>query len=167
MGGRLHGPETTTAGGLGGSLAIGPAIEPPGYRYSTSPPPIADVACGSLSASRLPIEFSTPEARSGCEPGIWGVRRARFGLSIPNGNVLRGRIAGGPGVGQWGVARAWQALQLLDKPTCAVRSPFLSVFDAQPKSAPARSRNSRSSRSHSSGTGGVLWHLKLPEDLNC
>ena len=166
MGGRLHGPATT-AGGLGGSLAIGQAIGPPGYRYSTSPPPIADVACGSLSASRLRIEFTTPWACSGCEPGIWGVRRARFGLSIPNGNVLRGRIEGGQGVGQWGVARAWQALRLLDKPTRAVPSSFLSVFDAQPKSAPARSRNSSSSRSRSPGTGGVWWGHELPEDLSC
>ena len=139
--GVLHGPATT-AGGLGGSLAIGPAIGPPGCRYSTSPPPIADVACGSLSASRLRIEFTTPGACSGCEPGIWGVRRARFGLSIPNGSVLRGRIEGGQGVGQWGVARAWQALRLLDKPTRAFPTSFLSVFDPQPKSAPARSQNS-------------------------
>jgi hypothetical protein len=93
-----------------------------GYRCSTSPPPIVDVACGSLSALRLRIEFTTPRACSGCEPSIWGVRRARFGLSIPNGNVQRGRIEGGQGVRQWGVARDWQALRLLDKPTRAVPS---------------------------------------------
>ena len=141
MGGRLHGPAAT-AGGLGGSLAIGPAIGPPGYRYSNPNPPIADVACGSLSASRLRIKFITPRACSGCEPGILGARRAHLGLSTPNGNVLRGRIEGGQRVGQWGVAHAWQALWLLDKPTCAVPSSFLSVFDPQPKSAAAGSRNS-------------------------
>ena len=141
MSGRLHGPATT-ASGLGGSLAIGPAIGPPGYRYSTSPPPIANVACGSFSATGSRFEFATPRSWPGCEPVVWGVRRARFGLSIPNGNVQRGRIEGGQGVRQWGVARDWQALRLLDKPTRAVPSSFLSVFDPQPKSAPARSQNS-------------------------
>ena len=64
--------------------------------------PLAHAACGSLGASRLPIEFSTPEARSGCEPGIWGVRRARFGLSIPNGGVLRVELEVGRGWGSGG-----------------------------------------------------------------
>ena len=136
MGGRLHGPAAT-AGGLGAALMIFQPLASLRIDIPTLNPLSADAACGLLSASRLRIEFTTPWACSGCEPGIWGVRRARFGLSIPNGNVLRGRIEGGQGVGQWGVARAWQALQLLDKPTRAVRSPFLSVFDAQPKSAPA------------------------------
>ena len=95
--------------------------------------PLAHAACGSLSASRLRIEFTTPGACSGCEPGVWGVRRARFGLSIPNSSTLQGGIEGGQGVGQWGVARDWQALWLLDKPTRAGPTSFLSVSDPQPK----------------------------------
>ena len=59
------------------------------------------------------------------------------------------------GVGQWGVARDWQALQLLDKPTRAVpTSFFLSVFDPQPKSAAVRSRNSNRNYWRSLGTQG-------------
>ena len=67
-------------------------------------------------------------------------------------STLRGRIEGGQGVGQWGVARAWQALRLLDKPTRAVPSSFLSVFDPQPKSAPARSQNSSTKQSRRPAT---------------
>ena len=152
MGGRLHGPAAT-AGGLGAALMIFQPLASLRIDILTLTLPLAHAACGLLSASRLRIEFTTPKACSGCEPGIWGVRRARFGLSIPNGNVLRGQIEGGQGVGQWGVARDWQALRLLDKPTRAVPTSFLSVFDPQPKSAPARSRNSSTKWSRSLGTG--------------
>ena len=156
MGGRLHGPATTA-----GRLTVPHhflAICQPHIQYSDpNPPARAHAACGSLSASRLPIEFSTPEACSGCEPGIWGVRRARFGLSIPNGNVQQGRIECGQGVRQWGVAQDWQALQLLDKPTRTVPSPLLSVFDPQPKSAAARSRTSNGHSWRSLGAGGAWW----------
>ena len=71
--------------------------------------------------------FTTPRACSGCEPGIWGERRARFGLSIPNGNAQRGRIDGGQGVRQWGAARDWQALQLLDAKEKSTRMPSASA----------------------------------------
>ena len=135
-----------------------PLARPLGRQGIDIPPPlppsrmwlvVSSVLRGCNSSS-LP-----PGACSGCKPGIWGVRRARFGLSIPNGNVLRGRIEGGQGVGQWGVARAWQALRLLDKPTRAVPTSFLSVFDPQPKSAPARSRNSNRNSWHWQATGGA------------
>jgi hypothetical protein len=71
-----------------------------GFDILTLTLPARPCGCGSLSASRLQIEFSTPRACSDCEPGVWGARRARFGLSILNGNVLRGRIEGGQGVRQ-------------------------------------------------------------------
>ena len=61
----------------------------------------------------------------------------------------------GRGVRQCGVARDWQALRLLDKPTRAVPSSFLSVFDPQPKSAPARSQNSNRNSWHWQATGGA------------
>ena len=88
--------------------------------FLTLTPLLTNAACGLLSDSRLRIELTTPGACSSCEPGIWGVCCARFGLSIPNGNVLWGQIEGRQGIRQWGVARAWQALQLLDKPTLFV-----------------------------------------------
>ena len=67
---------------------------------------------------------------------------------------------------QWGVACAWPALRLLDKPTRAVLTPILPVFDPQPKSAAARSRNSNKKWPRSPGTGGVWWGQELPEDSN-
>jgi len=56
--------------------------------FLTLTPPLANAPGGLLSDSRLRIEPTTPEACSSCGPGIWGVRRARFGLSIPNGSIL-------------------------------------------------------------------------------
>ena len=156
MGGRLQGPAAT-AGGLGAALMIFQPLASLRIDILTLTLPLAHAACGSLSASRLRIEFTTPGACSGCEPGIWGARRARFGLSIPNGNAQRGRIEGGQGVRQWGVARDWQALRLLDKPTRAVPSSFLSVFDPQPKSAAARSQTSNGNSWRSLGAGGAWW----------
>ena len=56
--------------------------------FLTLTPPLANAPCGLLSDSRLRIELTTPGACSSCKPGIWGVRRARFGVSIPNGSIL-------------------------------------------------------------------------------
>ena len=56
------------------------------FNILTLASPLTHAACGSLIASRLRIEFSTPRACSSCEPGIWGVRCARFGLLIPSSN---------------------------------------------------------------------------------
>ena len=121
------------------SLAIGQ----PQIRYSDPNPPRSPMWVVVRSVLRGCKSSSVPPGPAPTASPVSGGRAAHdFGLSIPNGNVLRGRIEGGRGVGQWGVARAWQALRLLDKPTRAVPTSFLSVFDPQPKSAPARSRNS-------------------------
>ena len=78
--------------------------------FLTLTPLLTNAACGLLSDSSLRIGQTTPGACSGCEPGIWGVCRARFGLPIPNGSVLRGGIEDGQGVRyahQANISPAW------------------------------------------------------------
>ena len=126
--GSLHLPSTSA--GIDGSPPFSghACIGQPQIRYSDPNPPRSPMwivvrsvlrGCKSSSVPPGPAPTASPVSAT-----VWGARRARFGLSIPNGNVLRGRIEGGRGVGQWGVARAWHALQLLDKPTRAVQVPF-------------------------------------------
>ena len=69
MGGRLHGPAAT-AGGLGTALMIFQPLASLRIDILALTLLLAHAACGSLSASRLRIEFSTAEARSGCEPAL-------------------------------------------------------------------------------------------------
>ena len=137
--------------------AISPAFGRLGHRYSNPNPPCRRCGWWYLQCSEVVIRVHYPPrpARFASPCMVWGVRRARFGLSIPNGNVLQGQIEGGQGARQQGVACDWQALGQLDKPTRAALTSFLSVFDPQPKLAAARSRNSDQKRPCSLGTGGV------------
>ena len=121
------------------SLAIGQ----PQIRYSDPNPPRSPMWVVVRSVLRGCKSSSVPPGPAPTASPVSGGRAAHdLACQFRTATSCGGELKGGRGWGSGGVARAWQALRLLDKPTCAVPCSFLSVFDPQPKSAPARSQNS-------------------------